>query len=152
MTTTLRPISSVLPEQIQLLANDPRVGKHLRATFPYPYTLDDAKKFLSLCQDDSVFGIFEGKDFVGVVSLQVHHQPEEAEVGYWIGVPYWGQGIATRAVEKVIHQARGRFERLIAKVFLDNPASCRVLEKAGFEYQGVELGEHVYRLTLSETY
>jgi ribosomal-protein-alanine N-acetyltransferase len=151
MTTTLRPISSVQPEQIQRLANDPRVGKHLRATFPYPYTLDDARIFLSLCQDDSVFGIFEGMEFAGVVSLQVHHKPEEAEVGYWLGVPYWGKGIATRAVEAVIHQARGRFDLLIAKVFVDNLASCRVLEKAGFVHKGIELGEHVYLLTLSET-
>ena len=59
------------------------------------------------------------------------------EIGYWLGEPYWGRGIATRAVRALIDYAFAHFDlmRLYATVFEWNPASARVLEKAGFTYE-----------------
>ncbi len=64
-----------------------------------------------------------------------------AEIGYWLGVPYWGQGYATEAARAVIDHAFGDLEHeaLQAGARVSNPASRRVLEKCGFQWTGVRL-------------
>jgi RimJ/RimL family protein N-acetyltransferase len=66
---------------------------------------------------------------------------EEPEIGYWLGVPYWGQGYATEAVRALIDHAFTELalERLEAGARVSNPASRRVLEKCGFQWSGVIL-------------
>jgi RimJ/RimL family protein N-acetyltransferase len=81
----------------------------------------------------------ETDELIGVVGLVVRAQDNAAEVGYWLGVPYWNQGYTTEAVRAVIDFA---FEtmglnRIAASYLVRNPASGRVMEKAGMLAEGV---------------
>lgn len=138
----LRPISRTSPQEIQVLADNLNVSRHLRATFPHPYTLEDAVLFRSLCDDESVMGIYHEGVFVGVISVQSHGDPSCAEVGYWLGEPFWGRGLATGAVKLLLQKIaqKGVLTCVYAKVYEENTASMRVLEKAGFHRSGREEG------------
>jgi RimJ/RimL family protein N-acetyltransferase len=124
-------------------ADNPRVAENLRDRFPHPYRERDAHDWLSVAlrQDpETNFAIAVGGELVGTIGLQIGEDVyrHSAEIGYWLGEEYWGRGIATEAVRTVTEWG---FEnlglvRIHALVFESNPASVRVLEKAGFEVEG----------------
>lgn len=64
---------------------------------------------------------------------------KSAEIGYWLGEPFWGQGIMTEAIKKIVYYTfnNSKIIRIYAEVFENNPASARVLEKAGFHLEAV---------------
>ena len=113
------------------------------ATAPWPYTLRDAEAFLAQPRDPVLpsFLIFERTDgaprLVGACGLG--RRPSGAvELGYWIGRPFWGRGIATEACGALIDIARTLgLTQLEGSHFVDNPASGRVLEKLGFTPLGI---------------
>lgn len=156
-TSSLREESSVVLETARLvlrqptladvkaiarLVNDRRVAENLRRV-PHPYTADDAIAFIShvaTTDRDTVFLIeHEGRP-VGMVGLD-WSQPDTPELGYWLGVDHWRQGIATEAARAVIDYAFEEFaiEQVIAGARVVNPASRHILEKCGFQWTGVEL-------------
>lgn len=127
-----------IPE-LSMLANNRNVWDNVRDYFPHPYSEKDAEFFISskVSEDPQfTFAIeFEG-NFVGVVGLEPQQDvyAHTSEIGYWIGEPYWGKGIATKAVKQATSYA---FETLglhkvYAGVFEFNKGSMRVLEKAGY--------------------
>ena len=125
-------------------ANNPNVSRHLRDSFPYPYTRRDALRWVSaaLAQDvETNFAIATADELIGGIGFQMQAdvQRHSAEVGYWLGEPHWGRGITTRAVAAIVDYAFGHFDlvRLYAYVFEGNVASERVLEKNGFVCEGV---------------
>ncbi len=71
---------------------------------------------------------------IGVAGVNRH----SAEIGYWLGEPFWGQGIATKAVRALTEYAFAHLDlvRIYGTVFEWNPASARVLEKAGYTHEG----------------
>jgi ribosomal-protein-alanine N-acetyltransferase len=113
---------------------------------PHPYTEEDARSFLARANDDCREGrsvsfavtISPGGELCGAVGLALTPAHERAELGYWIGVPYWGQGFATEAANAVM--AFGfetlRLHRIHASHFAGNTASRRVLEKIGMRHEG----------------
>lgn len=125
-------------------ADDREVWLNLRDRFPHPYTRDDARRWIALCADEPLrstnLAIEVGGEVIGAVGFDrlpdVHRLT--AEIGYWLGRAHWGRGIATRALTAATRYAFERFdlERLEAGVFEWNPASARVLEKAGYEREG----------------
>lgn len=125
-------------------AHDREVWLNLRDRFPHPYTRDDARRWIALCADEPLrstnLAIEVGGEAAGAVGFDrlpdVHRLT--AEIGYWLGRAHWGRGIATRALVAATRYAFERFdfERLEAGVFEWNPASSRVLEKAGYEREG----------------
>lgn len=118
----------------RLLAGDVELALQT-ATIPIPYTLESAHTFLSSCDPKENFAITLENELVGGCGFK--REAEGVEIGYWIGRPYWGRGYATAAAELLIEEARRRgLERLYAEVFVENPASMRVLEKAGFVREG----------------
>ena len=124
-------------------ANNPHVSRNLEDRFPYPYSSEDAEKWLAHVADQdplTSFAIATNSGVIGGIGFQLHQDiyRASAELGYWLGETYWGQGIATRAVREVTTWAFDSFplERMQARVFESNPASCRVLEKAGYTYEG----------------
>lgn len=135
----LRPLHEGDAGRIAELANDPQIATNLSATFPSPYRLEDAISFLAA--DPNALGI-ELRDTVELIG--VIGQGPEVEfpgvlgLGYWLGTRYWGQGLATEALLELIEQLRtnGTYRRLEASVYSWNPASARVLEKAGFQLEG----------------
>ena len=140
MALTLAPTAPAHTPAIQRLAAHPDVAA--TTLLPHPYPEDGAARFV----EDTVlpgraagtlyaFVMLDAGEVVGHISLKnVDRERSEAEVGYWVGRPYWGRGYASRAVREV---ATFAFEdlglrRLYAHVLAQNPASGRVLEKAGF--------------------
>ena len=139
---TLRPYGEDDIPALADLANNPRVSANLRDVFPHPYTLSDAEHFvrdLANAPGMHNFAILvEGRLAGGAgVALLGDVYRRTAEVGYWLGEPFWGRGIATRVVCAICEHALtlGPICRLEAGVFEGNRASQRVLEKAGFELE-----------------
>jgi [ribosomal protein S5]-alanine N-acetyltransferase len=87
-----------------------------------------------------------GGELMGSMTLSPRPPHNTAEVGYWLGLPYWGQGYATEALRRVIKFGfeEKQLNRIYATVFIDNRASARVLEKAGMKHEG-RLREHFFK-------
>ena len=139
----MRPFVREDAAAIARYANNRAVWITLRDRFPHPYTLEDAVAFLAVAttqQPTGDFAIATADEAIGGIGLQrqsdVHRL--SAEIGYWLGEPYWGRGIATRAVRAMtdLAFATTSLERLYACVFATNPASARVLTNAGYRFEG----------------
>jgi RimJ/RimL family protein N-acetyltransferase len=124
--------------------NDRRVWRNLLDRFPHPYTDEHAEGWFALLEampEPTHWAIdVDGKAVGGIgVDLGKGMFAKTAEFGYWIAEPYWGRGIATAAVQRVAPFALEHFKlaRLESPVFGWNPASMRVLEKCGFQREGV---------------
>lgn len=124
--------------------NNRKIWRNLTDLFPSPYTEVDAEGWLAFVQTQvpcTHFAIeVEGLAVGGIGFIpQSGVFARTAEFGYWLGEPYWGRGIATAAARALADFAFARFPlaRLEAGVFEWNPASMRVLEKIGFEREGV---------------
>ena len=124
-------------------ANNRRVSINLRDRFPYPYTASDARTWLEIVvgtKPETNFAIDVAGEAVGGIgfTLQPDVAHRSAEIGYWLGEGFWGRGIATEALIAVSDYAFANYDicRLYAHVFEWNRASARVLEKAGYEFEG----------------
>jgi [ribosomal protein S5]-alanine N-acetyltransferase len=116
------------------------------ANIPHPYTEYDAQSFLEYADNEFRAGrsvafavtISPGGELCGSVGLVITPAHERAEIGYWIGVPYWGQGFATEAASAVMAFGfeKLRLNRIYASHFAGNTASQRVLEKIGMCHEG----------------
>ena len=120
-------------------ANNRKVWLNLRDRFPHPYTLADAKKWIAVATGavpETHFAIAVGGEAVGGIGLTLKNDiwRRSAEIGYWLGEEHWGHGIATEAARAMVDHAFATLSisRLYAGAFEWNPASMRVLEKAGF--------------------
>ena len=126
-------------------ANSYKIWQNLRDAFPHPYTLADAKQWISFAGQKSppqtLFAVEVGGEAVGSVGLFPKSDIERlsAEIGYWIGEDFWGKGIATAAVRALSTYGFKELglTRIFAVPLVSNPASMRVLEKAGYVREGV---------------
>jgi RimJ/RimL family protein N-acetyltransferase len=143
--------------RVQQLANDPELAD---TTFrlPHPYPDGAAEAWIAtheglLAQDkEAIFAIVlpatetEDELLVGCISLGIRREHQRAEAGYWMGREYWGRGYCTAALRLLI--AYGFEElglrRIIAHHFVRNPASGRVMQKAGMQREGL-LREHIFK-------
>jgi len=140
----VRPWRKTDAEALVRHANNANVAKYLRDRFPHPYTDKDARYFLkhtTSTGDTTNLAIEVGGEAVGAVGFVPGRDVERfsAEIGYWLGEELWGRGIATEALTLVTgHTFTAlNFLRLFALPFADNPASIRVLEKAGYVKEAV---------------
>ena len=140
---TIRPWRLDDAESLARHANNRKVWLGLRDIFPHPYTTDDAREFLlktTTAQPATNFCIEVNRTAVGGIGTHpgedVHRHT--ATLGYWLGEEFWGRGIMTEAVTAVTAFCFDNFalRRISAEVFANNPASVRVLEKAGFSVEG----------------
>lgn len=125
--------------------NNLNVLNNLRDGLPYPYTEQDAEDFIRamLSSDkNNTFAFAITLDDKAIGSIGVFRQDNihfhTAEMGYYIGEAYWGNGYATSAIKQVCRYVfeHTDFIRIFAEPFSHNIASCRALEKAGFKYEG----------------
>ena len=123
-------------------ADNRNIWINLRDQFPHPYTMADAEDWVRLNRNrDPVtnFAIATGEEAIGSVGLQLQADVHRhsAEVGYWLAEPYWGRGITTAALKAMADYAFNTLglARLYAAHFAWNPASGRVMQKAGFTYE-----------------
>lgn len=128
------------------LLNNRNILNNLRDGIPYPYTETDAEEFIASMRaaDKSrtfAFAVTADDEVVGSIGVfrQDNIHSRTAEMGYYIGEPYWGKGYATGAVKQVCAYVFENTDiiRIFAEPFAYNTASCRVLEKAGFRFEGV---------------
>lgn len=141
----LRPWAPTDAPSIAAFANDPGVAGNLRDVFPHPYGIDDAHDFLArvVGQDPVLHHCIE-VDGAAAGGCGVFPQTDvyrySAEIGYWLARPYWGRGIVTGVVGAMTEYAFDQLGvvRVFAGVFDWNPASMRVLEKCGYEREGVQ--------------
>lgn len=125
-------------------ANDRRIWLNLRDRFPHPYTLADADAFIALATGMSpttFFAIAADGEAVGGIGYTLHQDVERisAEIGYWLGTPFWGRGIMTAALDALTRHAFAQhadLQRIYAVPFEWSSASIRVLEKAGYRLEG----------------
>jgi RimJ/RimL family protein N-acetyltransferase len=124
-------------------ANNPKIASNLRDQFPHPYTRRDANDYLSFVRTMDIptsFAVEYGGEAVGGIGFKLGTDIARltAEMGYWLGEPYWGRGLMTRAVRAASEWALEEYKltRVFAMVFSHNVGSMRVLEKAGFEREG----------------
>lgn len=125
-------------------ANNYNVWRNVSDRMPYPYEEHHAEAFIGLCREmpnpPCTFAICVDGEAAGCIGFEprddIHRRT--ARVGYWLGEPYWGRGIATEALRLVTAYAFDHFDllRLEAGVFDYNPASARVLEKVGYTFEG----------------
>ena len=140
----LRPLEMSDAPSFAKHANNRKIWLYVRDQFPHPYSLEDAQHFISMSMRYEIprqLAIVVDGEAVGACGLllQADVYRKNAEIGYWVGEEYWGKGIATKAITALKSHAFTYFDlnRLYAGVFETNPASMRVLEKAGFEREGV---------------
>ena len=147
----LRPFTPADAPEVQWLAGD----KDIAATtqnVPHPYEDGMAERWIETHQ-----GSFERGDLVnfaitlrydnsliGAIGLRINQPDDNAELGYWIGKPYWNMGYCTEAAEAVVHHAFAvlALHRVYAQHFKSNAASGRVMQKIGMSYEGY-LKQHV---------
>ena len=152
---TLRSLALHDAPNIQNLAGDRLVAQGT-LTMPHPYEDGMAEEFISHIQSQFAektgytfaIALKETDEVIGVIGIGLEslEKFQRAEIGYWIGVPYWNKGYMTEAAKAVV---RFGFEelglnRIYAMHFTDNPASGKVMQKLGMTYEGT-LRQHLRR-------
>jgi [ribosomal protein S5]-alanine N-acetyltransferase len=146
---TLRPYNLTdIPTLVRLAGAREVAATTLR--IPHPYTEQDAQQFLATCREDSAsssitrFAIClrDNPDLCGGVGLRLDDAHRHAELGYWLGVPFWGKGYATEAAQAMLDYGFDtlNLNRIYASLFPENLASRRVLRKIGMRHEGLMRG------------
>lgn len=132
-------------EALSALLNNKKILDNLRDGIPYPYTKKDAEEYIAFAlttdpNKDFAFAITADGVLAGSITLtrQANIHDRTAEMGYYLGEEFWGQGIGTEAVKQVCDYVFENTDimRIYAEPFARNAASCRILEKSGFVFEG----------------
>lgn len=135
---TLRPLETTDAKDFARLVNNPDICR-MTGSFPYPFPKPSVEGLVEIFCARAVTGhsyhwaIIWQDQFVGVIGL--FGKAETREIGYWLGEPFWGQGLMKEALSGLIHHLVKKTPdlRMIAGVFTDNPASAHLLKTIGFE-------------------
>ncbi len=142
----LKKLSYDYVSDIAIFANNKKIADNLRNIFPHPYTEENARQFIEFCinapESTQIHrAFFYDNKAIGVINIELGEDiyAKSAEIGYWLAEPYWGRGIATEAVKKMCSIAFDQYSlaRIFAAVYSYNKSSCKVLEKCGFDMEGV---------------
>ena len=144
MFISLRPWKETDADLLALYFNNLNIWNNLRDYIPYPYTVEDAAKFIqaqSQIEPVQNFAILNGQDVVGGIGILLKQDVYRmnVELSYWVGEAFWGAGIAKEAVRLITDYVFETYavNRIIAEVFDYNKASMRVLERNGFHLECV---------------
>ena len=123
--------------------NNKKIWDNMRDYFPNPYQHQDGVSFIEMINGKepiTTFAIDYQGELIGVIgyNLQTDIYHHSAEIGYWIGEPFWGKGIVSEAIKLTIDHAFNVMDikRLYTSVFGFNIGSIKVLEKSGFTFEG----------------
>jgi RimJ/RimL family protein N-acetyltransferase len=141
---TLRKIRPDDADSLVKYGNNEKIARNLRNVFPSPYTMEDAEEWIRTSTTEDhfrySFAVTVDDEYIGMAGL--HPKTDvylrTVELGYWVGEPFWGQGLVSEAVDLLCTLAFTELDiaRVEACVYEWNPASARVLEKNGFELEG----------------
>jgi [ribosomal protein S5]-alanine N-acetyltransferase len=148
---TIRDYRAGDAESLAKHANNRKIWLGLRDAFPHPYTIEDANEFLRGAAAGAPrkhFCIEIDGEAVGGIGLRLGEDVHRhtAEFGYWLTEQFWGQGIMSEVVPSFVDYCFKEFSlnRLFAMPHSSNPASARVLEKAGLIFEG-RLKKNVFK-------
>ena len=138
----LRPWRNEDAAALTAIANNKKIWLNVRDRFPHPYKLPDALDWIRHALEqkptENMAIIYNGKlaGSVGVI-VQEDVYRKSIEIGYFIGEPFWGMGVATKAVSIWLDYVKNHFDvvRIFATVFENNEASKKVLQKNGFHLE-----------------
>jgi RimJ/RimL family protein N-acetyltransferase len=142
MHISIRPLLASDAENIVKYGNNYEIAKKLTDQFPHPYTLEKAEGFIEKVSENNpsnIMGIIYDGELIGIIGL--HLQSDvfrmNAELGYWIGQPFWGKGIMTTVIQKMVKYSFENFDitRIFARPYGSNIGSQKALEKAGFKLE-----------------
>ena len=140
----LRKLRSEDAQQLAILANNKNIWDNVRDAMPHPYSLENAEAFINHVQEANpewTLAIEFNGTMVGMIGLHLQNDVyrNSAELGYWIGEPHWGNGIASEAVRLIVLKGFNELDinRIFAGAFEYNQASMKVLEKNGFQREGI---------------
>jgi RimJ/RimL family protein N-acetyltransferase len=140
----LRPLNDADSPALARLANNKKIWDNLRDRMPHPYTNHNATFFINLAKEEILqvtFAIEYDGELCGVIGLVAQQDvyKKTAEIGYWIGEPFWNKGIATTAVKLITDYGLNKLDyvRIHTGVFEYNISSMKVLEKCGYKKEGV---------------
>ncbi len=126
------------------LCNNKNIWINVRDQFPHPYTVANAIEWISYTMQQKPFQNFAityNQQVAGSVGITIKSDVyrKSMEIGYFVGEPFWGRGIATESVAQLLEYIRQNFDvvRIYAEVFSHNTASMKVLEKNGFHLEGI---------------
>lgn len=141
----LRPFAVLDAPRVQQLAGAREIAE-MTSTIPHPYPDGAAEEWIgkhaaSFAEDKSLtlaVALADGGDVIGCVGLSINRAHQRAELGYWLGVPYWGKGYCTEAARALVRYGFGALglHRICAFHFGHNPASGRVMAKIGMRQEG----------------
>ena len=145
MTFKIRKWELSDAKELAVALSNKKIQDNLRDGLPYPYTEQNGAEYISMvlsADENAIFAFAITADSKVIGSIGVFRQEnihrQTAELGYYIAEEYWGRGIMTEAVKQICEYVFDRSDiiRIYAEPFAYNAASCRVLEKAGFQYEG----------------
>jgi [ribosomal protein S5]-alanine N-acetyltransferase len=135
----LRPFAAGDAPEVQRLAGAREVALNT-LNIPHPYPEGAAEAWIAKqgTTPEIVFAIEHDQQLIGAVGLVIERMHDRAELGYWIGVPFWGNGFATEAAKAIVRYGfeEQSLNRIVAQVFSRNVPSVRVLEKIGMTREG----------------
>jgi ribosomal-protein-alanine N-acetyltransferase len=139
MDFILRPWQAEDLDSLVRFANNYEIAKFMNDHFPHPYTPEAGKAFIELATREvphNILAIEVGGQAAGGIGIHPGWgiERKNAEMGYWLGQPFWGKGIISEAVKQMVEYAFKNWDinRIFARPFSTNAASQRVLQKAGF--------------------
>lgn len=139
MNYQLRPFKKDDVDSLVLHANNPKIARFMTDGFPFPYTTQHAIAFIESVSRPvpvQVFAITVDDQAVGGIGIhpQTDIMRKNAELGYWLGEKYWGNGIVSRAVKEMVAYGFKNFDisRIYARPFHTNLASQKILIKNNF--------------------
>lgn len=143
MEIKLLPWSIKYLDDLVKYANNPLIAKNLTDAFPHPYTKESGIKFIETASKQNptlIFAIVKENEAIGSIGL--HPQQDvyrnNAELGYFLAEPFWGQNIMTTAITQIVEYAFENLpiNRIFAKPFGHNVGSQKALLKSGFKLEG----------------
>jgi RimJ/RimL family protein N-acetyltransferase len=142
----LRPFSLKDAQRVRQLAGEKEIAENT-ATMPHPYEEGMAEEWINshedlYCRGENVHYavcLRTTAELIGAIGIVIKKDHDLGEIGYWIGVPYWNQGYCTEAAKAIIQYGFNdlQLNRIGAIHYTRNPASGRVLEKAGMKFEGI---------------
>lgn len=149
----LRPFCITDAERVRELAGSPEIYA-TTTNIPYPYEEGMAEKWISTHASDfyndkgvvSAITLKSDGIVIGAIGLTANREHRRAELGYWIGRPYWGKGYCTEAAKVIIRYGFDalKYHKIYATYMEINPASGKVMEKAGMKKEGT-LIDHIHK-------
>ena len=129
---------------IAILLNNKKIWDNIRDYVPHPYSKKDAHEFIERASKEDpimTFAIRWNDQLAGVIGFkpQIDVHRKSVEIGYWVGEPYWGKGIATQAIKQMVSYGFAKLDinRIFAGIYSHNAPSMKALENCGFQKEGV---------------